>query len=423
MGTARLLVLENRLGQRIRTFQVESDTLHLIYRHDLRRVEATADLALLDEREIPYQLVKKISVGQLSVNGVSLPGLGTLRPASAVKAVSSPEYELTREEDRRDVGLWMKKSAIGHAVAVVLLIGLSFLMTYLNQKEEPALVTIVVPKAEKTVAKRVETVKPAAKKIERVKTKAKVSQKTVQPKRPAKVTTKIVRRQTPVTERRIVRNEKPRDLNRVGALAALGGLRNGQRGAEGLDLNSVKNIRSAGVGNGGGGVGNAGRGGMTGVLPGKGLIAGSSGQGGRAESAGGYGTNGVGGGKAGYGKISLVGNVSGISLPLEEEATVAGGLDRDQIAAVINRNRGQIVYCYEQGLQNQPQLTGRVTVDFVIGASGRITKASIAQSSLGSKAVESCMLSKMRGWQFPRPVGKVNVDVLYPFELRRVSSR
>lgn len=422
MGTARLLVLENRLGQRVRTFQVNSDTLNLVYRHDLRRVEASADLSVLDDNNVPYQIVKTLSVGKIPVDGVALPGLGTIRPASAVKVVSTPQYELAKEEDRRDVGIWLKKSAIGHMVAVVMLVGLSFLTAYLNQKEEPALVTIVVPpKAEKT-AQNVPTIKPAAEKVKPITRKARVAEKTVQPKRAAKVTTKTTRPSTTNT-RRVVHTDRPRDLNRVGALAALGGLRNGHRGAEGLDLNSVKNIRSAGVGSGGGGVGNAGKGGMTGVLPGKGLIAGSSGQGGRAESAGGYGTKGVGGGRAGYGKISLVGNIGGISLPLEEEATVAGGLDRDQIAAVINRNRGQIVYCYEQGLQNHPQLTGRVTVDFVIGASGRITKASIAQSSLGSKAVETCMLARMRGWQFPRPVGKVNVDVLYPFELRRVSSR
>lgn len=421
MGTTRLLVLENRLGQRIRTFQVESGTLNLIYRRDLRRVEAASDLSALQEQEIPFDVIEQLEVDRIPVGGVPLQGLGLIRPAANLKAVPSPEYQLNKEEDRQIVGLWMKKSAIGHVIAVVLLVGLSFLTAYLNKKDEPNLVTIVVPPAEKPKPTKVATVKPSAKKIRPAKKpNVKVAQKTVQPKRPARTTTRPVK---PAVERRVVRKQQPRNLERVGALAALGGVRKGQRGAEGLDVNSVKNIRSAGVGSGGGGVGKAGRGGVSGVLPGQGLIAGSSGKGGRAQSAGGYGTNGVGGGKAGYGKISLVGNISGISLPLEEEATVAGGLDRDQIAAVINRHRGQIVYCYEQGLQNQPQLTGRVTVDFVIGPAGRITRAKVAQSSLGSRSVESCMLSKMRGWQFPRPVGNVNVDVLYPFELRRVSSR
>ena len=49
--------------------------------------------------------------------------------------------------------------------------------------------------------------------------------------------------------------------------------------------------------------------------------------------------------------------------------------------------------------------------------------AKIAESSLGSRMVENCMLQRMKTWQFPRPVGRVNVDVLYPFELTRVSAR
>jgi hypothetical protein len=66
---------------------------------------------------------------------------------------------------------------------------------------------------------------------------------------------------------------------------------------------------------------------------------------------------------------------------------------------VINRNKGQIIYCYEQGLQGTPSLTGRVSVAFVIGASGRITTAKVAQTSLRSAQVESCMLAKMKNWQ------------------------
>ena len=221
----------------------------------------------------------------------------------------------------------------------------------------------------------------------------------------------------------VVRSPKPQTLDNVGALAALGGLKNGTKGYQGLDANSLKNIRSAGVGSGGGGVGANGAGGIRGVLPGNGLIAGSSGSGGRAEGAGGYGTKGAGGGRAGYGKISLVGNTSGISLPLDDEASIEGGLDRDQIAAVINKNKGQIIYCYEQGLQGQPSLAGRVSVQFVINANGRIGIAKVAQTSLRSAQVENCMLAKMKTWQFPHPVGSVNVDVLYPFELRRVTSR
>ncbi|MGZ3771275.1 MAG: AgmX/PglI C-terminal domain-containing protein, partial [Bdellovibrio sp.] len=248
----------------------------------------------------------------------------------------------------------------------------------------------------------------------------KVSQTKI--KQTHKVFKRIVQKTVP-TKKHQPRVAKAKDVRRIGALAALGGVPHGHRGAEGLDTQSVKNIRAAGKGNGGGGIGSVGRGGAAGYMPGNGLIAGSAGEGARAQGAGGYGTRGSGGGKAGYGKISMVGGTSAVSLPMDDEATVEGGLDRDQIIAVINRNRGQIVYCYEKGLQAKPSIGGRVAVSFVIGPAGKITVAKVAESSLGSDLVESCMLAKMKTWQFPHPVGHVNVDVLYPFELMRVSQR
>jgi hypothetical protein len=426
MSTAQRLVLENRLGQRVRTFKLEADTMTLIYRLDTRRVEAHANLAVLDKKEIKYQVIKKINVAAMPKNGVMLTGLGRLRMATEQEIAVSPRHELAEENDDAQLKVLLKKTSIGHAAAVVLLIALSFLMSFLNQKPEQQLVTITIPMKETAKLQLRERVKVSEKKIvPRKTTIKKIAKKTVikpvtrtQKFKKTIKTARVVQRRQPI----VVRAAKPQNLQNVGALAALGGLKNGTRGYEGLDANSLKKIRSAGVGSGGGGMG-SGSGGMTGVMPGSGLIAGSSGRGGRAQGAGGYGTRGAGGGRAGYGKISLVGNISGISLPMDEEATIEGGLDKDQIAAVINRNKGQIIYCYEQGLQNVPDLMGRVSVEFVISASGRISTAKVAQTSLGSKLVENCMIAKMKSWQFPKPVGSVNVDVLYPFELRRVSSR
>jgi len=414
MSTAKkntqLLILENMLGQKVRTFAVDARSMNIVYLKDQRRVEAVANLKTLEDNETEYTLLKTLDMKDLDSKPVRLTGLGQLRLMDE-KAVNSPAYQLIDEQDEKELKTILEKTMIGHiALVLILMLGAWISAKYFSQKpEEPALVTIVMPKAEAPVEKPapVPHVKVSEKKI-------KPTNKTYRP---------VVAQKKLITKPYKVKTAKATDVQRVGALAALGGVAKGHRGAEGLDMNSLKNIRSAGQGQGGGGVGATGRGGMKGMLPGNGLIAGSAGEGGRAESAGGYGTRGTGGGRAGYGKISLVGGTSPVSLPLDDEATVEGGLDRDQIIAVINKNKGQIIYCYEKGLQAQPSIGGRVAVDFTIGPAGRITVAKVAQSSLGSKFVESCMLAKMKTWQFPRPVGNVNVDVLYPFELARVSSR
>ena len=409
MSTAKLIILENSMGQKVRTFAVDSEALNVVYLKDSRRIEALSDLNVLEKNNIDYRLLQTIELSKMAADGVALQGLGRLRLAGQ-NDKASPTYTLAQEDDKEQLKTILTKTTLGHLIAVFMIMAGSYIFAnYFSKKEEPQLVTIVVPKQE------------APKVVEKVKAPhVKVSEKKIKPSN--KVYRPVVKQQLK-TKPYTVRTAKARDVQRVGALAALGGTPKGTKGFEGLDNNSMKAIRAAGIGSGGGGVGNTGRGGIKGYLPGNGLIAGSAGEGGRAQSAGGYGTRGVGGGRAGYGKTNMVGGTSATSLPLDEEATVEGGLDRDQIIAVINRNKGQIIYCYEKGLQSQPAIGGRVAVDFVIGPSGRITTAKVAQSSLGSNTVENCMLARMKTWQFPRPVGKVNVDVLYPFELMRVSSR
>lgn len=417
MAQTKLLILENRLGQKVRTFAVGSEAFNLVYLTDSRRIEGVTNLKTLEDSNVDYRLLHKIELKKITQEGLQLEdGLGRIRLVSEDQAIiQSPTYALPEEHDEEKLKVLLKKTSIAHVAAVFLMMAAGYVWTaYFKKDQEPTLVTIVVPKKD---------VPPPIKKASRP--HVAVSEKKIKPtKKTVKAVAKRVVKPKKVAVKQTHKSmAKARNVNRLGALAALGGTPQGTKGYEGLSNSSLKAIRSAGVSSDGGGVGSSGRGGMKGYLPGNGLVAGTAGQGSRAQGAGGYGTRGAAGGKAGYGKISLVGGTNAISLPLDDEAEVQGGLDRDQIIAVINRNKGQIIYCYEKGLQAQPSIGGRVSVDFVIGPSGRITTAKVAQSSLGSKMVENCMLARMKTWQFPRPVGNVNVDVLYPFELTRVSAR
>jgi hypothetical protein len=174
---------------------------------------------------------------------------------------------------------------------------------------------------------------------------------------------------------------------------------------------------SHGVGLGG----TQGSGGVQTTLYGQGLIASPLGPQARANGAGGYGTHGKGGGEAGYGKMSLVGSSSGFFQPIENEESVEGGLDRDEIAAVIQRHLGQIRFCYEEGLQVKPNLNGRVAIRFFINPQGYVSTANISSTSMHSNQVEGCIVGKLKTWKFPEPRGGVIVKVTYPFVLRRVS--
>jgi hypothetical protein len=83
---------------------------------------------------------------------------------------------------------------------------------------------------------------------------------------------------------------------------------------------------------------------------------------------------------------------------------------------------GQIRYCYEQGLQSQPDMAGRVAIRFFIGGTGFVKTAAVYNTSLHARNVEGCITAHLKSWKFPEPRGGVVVKVTYPFVLKRVSA-
>ena len=96
---------------------------------------------------------------------------------------------------------------------------------------------------------------------------------------------------------------------------------------------------------------------------------------------------------------------------------VHGGLTGDQIRRVIQRNVSQVQHCYEQGLQRNPSLAGRVTVAFMITPTGSVGGSSVADNSLGDAAVGTCVAGAVRRWAFPQPDPAGPVSVRFPFNL------
>ena len=92
-----------------------------------------------------------------------------------------------------------------------------------------------------------------------------------------------------------------------------------------------------------------------------------------------------------------------------------GALSKEAIRRVINRHRNEVKFCYERGLQNRPDLEGRLTMRFMIAPSGMVQVASVSGSTLGDAGVESCVLASVRRWTFPQPEGGGGVMVTYPF--------
>ncbi len=140
-----------------------------------------------------------------------------------------------------------------------------------------------------------------------------------------------------------------------------------------------------------------------------------SGGGGNGLGLGGLGTKGGGRGAGGYGSIDLGGKGKDSTRVIPGKTTVVGGLDKDVIMKVIKRHQNEIKFCYEQELQKNPALAGKVAVAWTIDATGGVSEANISESSIGNANVESCIEQRIRRWKFPEPQGGGVVNVTFPW--------
>lgn len=102
------------------------------------------------------------------------------------------------------------------------------------------------------------------------------------------------------------------------------------------------------------------------------------------------------------------------------KADVRGGLAKEVIQREIRRHLNEVRFCYEQALVAQPDLQGRVSVQFIIAPTGAVQTSVVAQSDLGHETTERCIASAVKRWTFPSPEGGGVVVVTYPFVLAHV---
>lgn len=170
-------------------------------------------------------------------------------------------------------------------------------------------------------------------------------------------------------------------------------------------LNSTRTV----MGHGSGGMGLRG-GGTGGGGTGPGVLFGAGGVG--TGVGAGHG-NGLG---RGGGGIGVKGRPHGeIAVSLQQGTPrVNGYLSAEQINRVVRANSAAIRYCYELEVQRQPNLRGRIEIQWRINLGGEVTTARVETSSMHNAGVEGCIVRQVRRWRFDHPDGG-EVVVSYPF--------
>jgi TonB family protein len=101
------------------------------------------------------------------------------------------------------------------------------------------------------------------------------------------------------------------------------------------------------------------------------------------------------------------------SAPPDE--AVANSRDPGRIYRAVDDHLTDLTSCYQQGVSVKSDLTGRVSVEFIIGPNGRVVRASVKESTLHSPPVETCIVQAVQTWEFPAPDEGGIIVVGYPF--------
>jgi hypothetical protein len=159
---------------------------------------------------------------------------------------------------------------------------------------------------------------------------------------------------------------------------------------------------------------------------GLGLVGTGRGGGGTGEGTIGLGTTGLigkgagGGTGSGYGRGSGAGfGGHGARVPQvrQARAQVQGGMDQDIIRRIVRAHENEVRACYMQGLSRNPNLEGRVVVQFVITGVGAVATSVVQSTTLKDRSVANCVASAVKRWKFPKPKGGGTAMVTYPFML------
>ncbi len=131
----------------------------------------------------------------------------------------------------------------------------------------------------------------------------------------------------------------------------------------------------------------------------------------------GTGTGGLGhGGGTGQGYGTGHGRLgSGSTTSIRQGTTsVTGSLPPEVIQRIVRQNFGRFKLCYEHGLKNDPKLSGKIAIKFVIDATGAVSKAERdASTTMSDASVVACVVAGFSNLSFPQPQGGT-VTVVYP---------
>jgi outer membrane biosynthesis protein TonB len=104
--------------------------------------------------------------------------------------------------------------------------------------------------------------------------------------------------------------------------------------------------------------------------------------------------------------------IATLGVPIPARAT---SLDKDTVRRVFGRHVAQIKSCYEQRLEKDRKLHGRLVVKVTIDGNGRVSAAEISDSELADETLHACITDAVRMWDFPFVGNHAVYTIAHPY--------
>lgn len=92
-----------------------------------------------------------------------------------------------------------------------------------------------------------------------------------------------------------------------------------------------------------------------------------------------------------------------------------GGIDVFVVREKIKKDLPKINRCYESALRHEPELEGKVSVQFAVIRTGYVKGVHVLENTTGSASVERCVARIVSALRFPRRRSGKSVRFTFPF--------
>jgi hypothetical protein len=111
--------------------------------------------------------------------------------------------------------------------------------------------------------------------------------------------------------------------------------------------------------------------------------------------------------------VGQLGSAMGLSGKMDMGTpVVVGPMDGSTVTNSIgDAGKTQLNFCYQVARSTAPELSGDITVGFVVGTDGKVADYAIKTSSITDATVLGCLQETVTGFEFPPPAEPVTVEI------------